>query len=477
MLTRYVVLPSAHAAVAVTLWIAATHAQAAWEHATRLVIRAPVKRCGKSRLLDIVEGTCPRGADHRQHLSPAALVRTIGTDDPPTLLVDEADTIFGREEAPTTTRTCAASSTPGTSATGPTSAGTRAPASLEPCPTFAMAALAGIGACPTPSRTAPSSSPCAAAPRARRSRRSGAAGTGPRCHLGDQLARGSRHAPRPSSATRDPTCRWRTGPPTTGNRWSPSPTWRVASGRGWPGTPAVALTAEAAGDAEGSMSERLLADLRVVFGEKRAMWTADIIERLAQLDEAPWADCYGQPDHRPGRREATAPLRHPLPGGSRRRRHPQGVPAGGPNRRVAPIRHRPPQQAQQAQHCRSGRCGPLRMLRSRGASATERNALTRDVADVADVADTPPGRRSTPRRCSSTNPTTRGGLRGDPPAGWHGGARHPRDRSGRPGRRHALAPDHRRRAGRARPAVGWRPAALGDRGIPPARPTPRRTRP
>ena len=39
-LTRYVILPSAEAAVAVALWIAATHAQAAWQHAPRLVIRA-----------------------------------------------------------------------------------------------------------------------------------------------------------------------------------------------------------------------------------------------------------------------------------------------------------------------------------------------------------------------------------------------------------------------------------------------------
>ena len=38
-LTTYVVLPSPQAADAVTLWIAATHAQPAWAHAPRLVIR------------------------------------------------------------------------------------------------------------------------------------------------------------------------------------------------------------------------------------------------------------------------------------------------------------------------------------------------------------------------------------------------------------------------------------------------------
>ena len=40
-LTRYVILPSAEAAIAVALWIAATYAQPSWAHAPRLVIRAP----------------------------------------------------------------------------------------------------------------------------------------------------------------------------------------------------------------------------------------------------------------------------------------------------------------------------------------------------------------------------------------------------------------------------------------------------
>ena len=39
------------ALVAVVLWIAATHAVQAWNCAPRLVIRAPERRCGKSRLL------------------------------------------------------------------------------------------------------------------------------------------------------------------------------------------------------------------------------------------------------------------------------------------------------------------------------------------------------------------------------------------------------------------------------------------
>src|SRR4051794_2234241 len=93
--TRYVILPCPAAVDAVVLWIAATHAQPAWAHAARLVIRAPEKRCGKSRLLDVVEATCYRPI-MTVNASTAAVYRAIGaTEAPPTLLIDEADTIFG----------------------------------------------------------------------------------------------------------------------------------------------------------------------------------------------------------------------------------------------------------------------------------------------------------------------------------------------------------------------------------------------
>src|SRR5205823_2472902 len=97
-ITRYVILSSLEAIDAVVLWIAATHAQGAWAHAPRLVIRAPEKRCGKSRLLDVVDGTCHNPLI-TVNASPAAVYRSIGSDYPPTLLIDEADTIFGGEAA------------------------------------------------------------------------------------------------------------------------------------------------------------------------------------------------------------------------------------------------------------------------------------------------------------------------------------------------------------------------------------------
>jgi len=146
LVTRYVILPSAEAAVAVVLWTAATHAQPAWQHAPRLVIRAPEKRCGKSRLLDIVEGTC-HAPLMTVNASPAAVYRAIGTDTPPTLLVDEADTIFGGKNADAN-EDLRGLLNAGHQRNRPAirwDAGTR---SLETIPTFAMAALAGIGAMP-----------------------------------------------------------------------------------------------------------------------------------------------------------------------------------------------------------------------------------------------------------------------------------------------------------------------------------------
>jgi hypothetical protein len=53
-LTRYVVFPCPEAADAAALYAAATHAANDLEFASRLVIKSPVKRCGKSRLLDVL---------------------------------------------------------------------------------------------------------------------------------------------------------------------------------------------------------------------------------------------------------------------------------------------------------------------------------------------------------------------------------------------------------------------------------------
>jgi hypothetical protein len=95
-LTKFVVFPSEAAAVGATLWTVATHGLPAWQHGTRLVIKSPQKRCGKSRLLDLARLLCFRPLMSTD-LSTAAIYRSLGDDDrdTPTLLIDEADALFG----------------------------------------------------------------------------------------------------------------------------------------------------------------------------------------------------------------------------------------------------------------------------------------------------------------------------------------------------------------------------------------------
>jgi hypothetical protein len=96
-LRKFVAFTSPHHPVAVALWIAATHALPAWQHATRLSITSPLKRCGKSRMMDIVAYLSLK-PQPCANASTAAIYRSI-TDDPPTLFMDEADALFGTKKA------------------------------------------------------------------------------------------------------------------------------------------------------------------------------------------------------------------------------------------------------------------------------------------------------------------------------------------------------------------------------------------
>lgn len=145
----YVSFPNEHQAIAVTLWIVATHGISAWQHATRLVVTSPQKRCGKSRLLDIVAGLC--------HLplitvnaTPAAIFRSIKKheDQPPTMIVDEADALWGTKRTAEANEDLRAlfnagfqRGRPALRCVGPSQVATE-------FPTFAMAAFAAIGRLP-----------------------------------------------------------------------------------------------------------------------------------------------------------------------------------------------------------------------------------------------------------------------------------------------------------------------------------------
>ena len=284
-LTRYVVLPSAEAADAVVCWIAASHGQAAWEHATRLVIKSPEKRCGKSRLMDVIEATCGQPMI-TVNISPAALVRSIG-DDPPTLLLDEADTVFGRKAGADQHEDLRGILNAGHQRNRPYVRWDVATRSRENCPTFAMAALAAIGDMPDtiedraviiPMRRRAAGE--TAHPFRQRRDRPGLRELGEqiRAWVAEHLDELRDAEPVMSLEDRE------------ADTWEPLLAIADLAGGDWPARirkAAEVLTS--AGDGQASLGVRLLTDLREVFGDEPQLASAQIIARLCAMSEAPWA--------------------------------------------------------------------------------------------------------------------------------------------------------------------------------------------
>jgi hypothetical protein len=93
-LTRYVAFPSAHEPVAVALWKAHTHFADQVETSPILAITSAEMRSGKTRLLDCLELLVPN--PERSVLPSESVVYTLLSQGPrPTLMIDEADAIFG----------------------------------------------------------------------------------------------------------------------------------------------------------------------------------------------------------------------------------------------------------------------------------------------------------------------------------------------------------------------------------------------
>jgi len=290
ILTRYVILPSADAAAAVALWIAATHAQDAWACAPRLVIRAPEKRCGKSRLLDIVEGTC-----HNPLItvngSPAAVYRSIGADIVPTLLLDESDTIFGGKNAEGS-EDLRGLLNAGHQRNRPALRYDAATRTVERIPTFAMAALAGIGAMPDTIEDR--------AVVIRMRRRAPGETVAPFRHKRDRPALTTTAAALAGWLAAHLAELEKAEPPMpledrAADTWEPLIAVADLAGGNWPArarAAAVALTAEREQGANVSDRVRLLADIRAAFavlGNPEAATTANLLHVLNDDSEAPWS--------------------------------------------------------------------------------------------------------------------------------------------------------------------------------------------
>jgi hypothetical protein len=405
---RYVVFPSPQAADAVTLWTAATHAQPAWEHAPRLAVVSPLKRCGKSRLLDVVAETC-HAPLITINATIAAVVRFIGAD-PPTLLVDEADTLWGTRKQADANEDLRGLLNAGHQRNRPMLRWDVTSRTAEQLDTFAMALLAAIGELPDTimdraviirmRRRAPGEQV-----QPYRTRRDAP----PLNRLRDQLATWVRthlrelHHATPAMPLED----------RAADTWEPLIAIADLAGGDWPArarTAAATMTAaEAQHEEDTSASVRLLADLRQLFqaADAEALYTSTLLEALHKLEDAPWADWYGHP-------LATrdlAKLLRPYQVESKNVREHHGAPRKGYARadlhdawaRYVPLHPLQPLQAPEP----AGQPGNRAVADQQPLSATSATAprpvadvaeapnpsatgLTSDVAHVADVA-APPG--------------------------------------------------------------------------------------
>ncbi len=289
---RYVVLPSDEALTAVTLWVAASHIQPALQHAPRLAVVGPTKGCGKSRVLDVLHETVHQPM-MTVNTSPAVVFRIIG-EDPPTLLVDEADTIVGpkagdKEDLRGLLNAGHQRNRPAWRISGPEHKPTA-------FPTFAMAALAGIGDLPDTIMDR-------AVVLRMQKRKPGEKVTPFR----------SRHSVPELNALRDRLAAWLTPLRGTAHRLVPpmpvedraADTWEplviVAdlAGGHWPAQARAACLAmtrnEVVQDEQTTLKTRLLRDIRRVFeqqGDQEALRSHDLLAALIQDAEAPWAE-YG----------------------------------------------------------------------------------------------------------------------------------------------------------------------------------------
>ncbi len=294
-LGRFVAYPSVHAHVAHTLWNVHAHSMEAWDSTPRIAFLSPEPGSGKTRALEVSELLVPNPVE-AVNVTPAYLFRKVGAEEgPPTILYDEIDTVFGPKAKDNE------------EIRGLLNAGHRRGAVAGRCvvrgktveteeiPAYCAVALAGLGWLPDTlmsrsivirmRRRGPSEY---VEPYRRRDEID--EGHGLRDRLAGWAAANAKilFAARPAM------------PPGIEDRnadvWEALFAVADTAGGHWPKLAreaAVALIA-ASREQEPSLGIRLLADLRIVCGNKEAVFTEAILTGLHALDEAPWKDLNGK---------------------------------------------------------------------------------------------------------------------------------------------------------------------------------------
>jgi hypothetical protein len=293
LLDRYVAWPMVEQRDAVALWITHTYLLDVFDSTPRLALLSPEKQCGKTRVLELVELLAHR-ARLTVSMSPAYMYRAI-EDHRPVLLVDEIDTIFGSKQKDETNQALRGLINAGfrDGATVGRMVGEGAAQVPADFAVFAPVAMAGIGDCLPDTvldrsvvvrmrRRAPGESVhqlrrrraiIETAPLARR--------VAAWCHRTAEALDGADPA-MPAGITDRPA-----------DTWEPLLAVSDAAGGDWPARARAACLAlnKVRADADDSSGEKLLGDIRVIFGEAATdrMFSAAIVEVLNGIEEAPWA--------------------------------------------------------------------------------------------------------------------------------------------------------------------------------------------
>lgn len=301
-LTRFVAFPSPEAADAIAAWIVHCHALDAFDTTPRLALLSPEPGSGKTRVLEVIEPIVPNGMP-TFNASAAVLFRSMTMEDEhgdtrrPTVLLDEADTIFGpraSKDHEDLRGFINAGYRRGANAQRVAMVGKRA--EIETFPAFAAVAIAGLDDLPDTVMTRSivirmrrRSSDEVVSPYRRRTYATEAAALHERCnrwggshyealsHVIDDLPEGIEDR--------------------AADIWEPLILIGDTAGPSWSKrirAAAQSIVGQSRSTGE-TLGIRLLADLRAVFGSDEHLASTTILERLNGLDDAPWGDLRGRP--------------------------------------------------------------------------------------------------------------------------------------------------------------------------------------
>jgi hypothetical protein len=276
---------------ALTLWIAFCYSIQEFDFAPRLCFWSPEKRCGKSLALEVVSHLLPNPLMTSSISSPA-LFRILDKDKTRVILIDESDTVFGRngdkEKAEGLRQLLNASFKRGQSVLR------CEPPNFEPREflIFAPIALAGIGTSAIPETVADRALMIEMRRMLSNERILEFESDEVEKYFSPVKEKLELFARENESRYRDlrPELPRESLNPRARDLWKPLYKIAECAGEEWVQKARLASVALSAGESdpeEASLSLRLLSDTREVFQEDQ-LATRELIDRLRELEESPW---------------------------------------------------------------------------------------------------------------------------------------------------------------------------------------------